>query len=80
MTRVSIPDGGTLLLGGQKITSEIEKEAGVPILSKIPIIGRLFSNRSIIKDHKILLILVKPVIMLQEEGEAAAIAGMESEF
>jgi general secretion pathway protein D len=80
MTRVSIPDGGTLLLGGQKITSEVEKEAGVPVLSKIPIIGRLFSNRSKIKDHKILLILVKPTIMLQEEREAEAIAGMEGEL
>jgi len=80
MTRVSIPDGGTLLLGGQKITSEVEKEAGVPVLSKIPIIGRLFSNRSIIRDHKILLILVKPTIMLQPEREAEAIAGMEGEF
>jgi len=80
MTRVSIPDGGTLLLGGQKITSEIEKEAGVPVLSKIPVLGRLFSNRSVIKDHKVLLILVKPIIMLQEEEEAEAIAGMESEF
>jgi general secretion pathway protein D len=80
MTRVSIPDGGTLLLGGQKITSEIEKEAGVPVLSKIPVLGRLFSNRSVIKDHKVLLILVKPVIMLQEEEEAEAIAGMENEY
>ncbi|MCH8119647.1 MAG: hypothetical protein IIC00_07960, partial [Planctomycetes bacterium] len=80
MTRVSIPDGGTLLLGGQKITAEVEKEAGVPILSKIPFIGRLFSNRSIIKDHKILLILVKPTIMLQEEREAEAIAALEGEL
>jgi type II secretory pathway component GspD/PulD (secretin) len=80
MTRVSVPDGGTLLLGGQKITAEVEKEAGVPILSKIPIVGRLFSNRSKIRDHKVLLILVKPVIMLQDEREAEAIAGMESEF
>jgi type II secretory pathway component GspD/PulD (secretin) len=80
MTRVSVPDGGTLLLGGQKITAEIEKEAGVPVLSKIPVVGRLFSNRSKIKDHKILLILVKPVIMLQPELEAEAIAGMEGEL
>ena len=80
MTRVSVPDGGTLLLGGQKITAEIEKEAGVPILSKIPVLGRLFSNRSTIRDQKILLILVKPVIMLQDEREAEAIAGMESEL
>jgi len=76
MTRVSVPDGGTLLLGGQKITAEIEKEAGVPILSKIPLLGRLFSNRSRVRDHKILLILVKPTIILQEEREAEALAAI----
>jgi len=76
MTRVSVPDGGTLLLGGQKITAEIEKEAGVPILSKIPLLGRLFSNRSRVRDHKILLILVKPTIILQEEREAEALAAL----
>jgi general secretion pathway protein D len=80
MTRVSVPDGGTLLLGGQKITKEVEMESGVPILSKLPIIGRMFSNRSKIKDHKILLILVKPTIILQEEAEAEAIAAMEGVF
>jgi len=76
-TRVSVPDGGTLLLGGQKVTATVEKESGVPILSKIPGIGRLFSNRSIVKDQKILLILVKPTIILQEESEAEALAAME---
>ena len=80
MTRVSVPDGGTLLLGGQKITAEVEKEAGVPVLSKIPVLGRLFTNRSEIRDHKILLILVKPTILLQEERDAEAIAAMEGEL
>jgi type II secretory pathway component GspD/PulD (secretin)/TolA-binding protein len=76
-TRVSVPDGGTLLLGGQKLTAEIEKESGVPVLSKIPFLGRVFSNRSKVKDEKILLILVRPTIILQEEAEAEAIAAME---
>jgi len=80
MTRVSVPDSGTLLLGGQRISAEVETEAGVPILSKIPFIGRLFSNRSKVRDQKILLILVKPTIMLQEEREAEAIAAMEGEI
>jgi type II secretory pathway component GspD/PulD (secretin) len=80
MTRVSVPDGGTLLLGGQKITAMVEKEAGVPVLSKIPLIGRLFSNRSTVKDQKILLILVKPTILLQEEREAEAIAALEDQL
>ena len=80
MTRVSVPDGGTLLLGGQRITAEIDKESGIPILSKIPILGRLFRNSSKVKDQKILLIMVKPTIILQEEREAEAIAALESEL
>jgi len=76
-TRVNMPDSGTLLLGGQKITEEVEAEAGVPILSKIPVLGRAFENRSKIKDNKILLILVKPTIILEEEADAEAIAAME---
>lgn len=79
-TRVSVPDGGTLLLGGQKLTAETEVEAGVPVLSKIPVLGRLFTNRSKVKDSKVLLILVKPTIILQEETEAKAIAAMEGAF
>jgi len=79
-TRVSVPDGGTLLIGGQKLSGEVERETGVPVLSKIPLLGRLFSNRSKIKDEKILLILVKPTIILQEEMEAKAIAAVEGEF
>jgi type II secretory pathway component GspD/PulD (secretin) len=75
-TRVSVPDRGTVLLGGQTLTASREKEAGVPILSKIPILGRFFSNSSEVRDKRILLILVKPTIVLKEEAEADAIAAM----
>jgi type II secretory pathway component GspD/PulD (secretin) len=70
-TTVSVPDGGTLLLGGQTIAGEVELEQGVPILSKIPFLKRLFTNRSIAKDEQVLLILVKPTIIIQREIEAA---------
>ena len=79
-TRVSVPDRGTLLLGGQKLGAEVTKEAGVPVLSKIPVLGRAFRNTSQVKDHKILLILVKPTILLQQEVEADAIASIEQGF
>lgn len=68
-TTVSVPDGGTLLLGGQTLTGEIEREAGVPVLSKIPFLKRLFTNRSSSRDDAILLILVKPSIIIQRERE-----------
>jgi type II secretory pathway component GspD/PulD (secretin) len=77
-TRVSIPDGGTLLLGGQRVSQETNKEAGVPVLSKIPILNRFFMNRSNVRDQQIMLILVRPTIMLQEESEAEALGEMES--
>jgi type II secretory pathway component GspD/PulD (secretin) len=79
-TRVSVPDSGTLLLGGQKITAETDTEAGVPILSKIPILGRAFRNNSTIRDSKILLILVKPTIILQDEADSEALAELNGEF
>ena len=68
-TTVSIPDGGTLLLGGTTVTGEIEREAGVPVLSKIPFLKRAFTNRSFAKDENVLLILVKPTIIIQREIE-----------
>ena len=71
-TTVSVPDGGTLLLGGQKLASETEIEAGVPILSKIPILKRIYSSRSTIKDEQTLLILIKPKILIQAEQEQLA--------
>ncbi|MDD5135038.1 MAG: hypothetical protein PHP01_06485 [Phycisphaerae bacterium] len=76
-TRVSVPDGGTLLIGGQKLGAEVNKEAGVPGLSKMPVFGRLFSNRSKVKDQDILLVLVKPSIILQEEAEREYFAPLE---
>ena len=71
-TTVSVPDGGTLLIGGQKLAGEIEIEAGVPILSKIPILKRLYSSRTLVKDEQVLLILVKPKILIQQEIERQA--------
>lgn len=77
-TIVSVPDGGTLMLGGQTIAGEIEIEEGVPILSKIPFIKRLFTNRSTAKDESVLLILVKPTIILHREIEAAQFPAMNT--
>jgi len=63
------PDGGTLLLGGQTIAGEAFREQGVPVLSKIPFLKRLFTNTASAKDEQVLLILVKPTIMIQHEQE-----------
>jgi general secretion pathway protein D len=70
VTRATIPDGGTLMLGGNTVAGEINLEAGVPGLSKIPFIKRLFTNTSTANDEEVLIILVKPTILLNKEIEA----------
>lgn len=78
-TFVTVPDRGTLLLGGQTIAGDVEREAGVPGLSKIPFLKRLFTNHSQAKDDQILLILVKPTIMITRESEQQAFPLLSSQ-
>jgi general secretion pathway protein D len=69
VTTVSVPDGGTVLLGGIKRLSEGRNEFGVPLLSKIPYINRLFKNVSIGRETDSLMMMVTPRIIIQEEEE-----------
>lgn len=77
-TTVSVPDGGTLLIGGLKLSGERDVDAGVPILSRIPILKRAFSNSSNVKDDQVLLILIKPTIIIQKEAEENAFPSLSS--
>jgi general secretion pathway protein D len=68
-TTVSVPDGGTVLLGGIKRLSEGRNEFGVPILDEIPYINRLFKNVGIGRETSSLMMMVTPRIIIQEEEE-----------
>ncbi len=75
-TGVTVPDQGTILLGGQRIVTEAEVESGVPVLSKLPIINRFFTNRIESKEERTLLILLKPTIIMQNEEEEKNFPGL----
>jgi type II secretory pathway component GspD/PulD (secretin) len=75
-TTVSVPDKGTVLLGGQRHVEEIEVEVGVPVLSKIPFINRFFTNRATEKNEQTLLILIRPEIIIQQENEDLLFPGL----
>jgi general secretion pathway protein D len=68
-TTVSVPDGGTVLLGGIKRLSEGRNEFGVPMLNKIPYVSRLFKNVGIGRETQSLMMTVTPRIIIQEEEE-----------
>ncbi len=75
-TTVTVPDEGTVLLGGQRLLTERQVEVGVPVLSKIPIINRFFTNRIETKEESTLMVLVKPTIMITNEEEERAFPGI----
>ena len=68
-TTVSVPDGGTVLLGGVKSMSEGRTERGVPFLSNIPYVNRLFTNVGIGRETSSSMMMVTPRIIIQEEEE-----------
>jgi general secretion pathway protein D len=68
-TTVSVPDGGTVLLGGIKRLREGRNERGVPMLSKLPYVNRLFKNVGIGRETQSLMMMVTPRIIIQEEEE-----------
>ena len=68
-TTVSVPDGGTVLLGGIKRLKEGRTMSGVPILNKIPYVSRLFKNSGVGRETESLMMMVTPRIIIQEEEE-----------
>ena len=73
---VSVPDQGTIIMGGQRLVGEIEVEAGIPVISKIPLLNRLTTNRRKTKDERTLLVLIKPTIYIPSEEEERLFPGL----
>ena len=73
-TTVTVPDGGTVLLGGVKTSEEERREFGVPVLSKTPYLNRLFRNIGIGRTSRSIMMMVTPrIIILEEEEERLGI-------
>ena len=67
---VCVPDKGTLMIGGLGSISKVTLTTGIPILSKIPVLKRLFSRDQKNNKKSNLVILLKPTIIIKEELEA----------
>ncbi len=57
-TSVTVPNGGTVMLGGFKSLDEGKMKSYIPILGNIPIIGNLFRRKATFSDKRSLVILV----------------------
>ena len=67
-TSVTLPDGGTALLGGFRKIQMKEEHSGVPFIDRIPVLNRLFSREGELHETSSLLILVTArTISLRDE-------------
>jgi type IV pilus assembly protein PilQ len=58
-----VNDGETAVIGGLTVTSVVNTRSGIPLLSGLPIIGKLFSFSSNTENRRDLIILVTPRII-----------------
>jgi type II secretory pathway component GspD/PulD (secretin) len=63
-TTVSAQNGSTIVLGGLITQDTSTQKTGIPLLSRIPVIGALFRNTIRSKDRKELIVLMRPEVAL----------------
>jgi general secretion pathway protein D len=68
-TTVTVPDGGTILLGSMKVAREEDIKSEVPFFRHIPVLNFFFSRKAKVHNRKNLIILVKAGITMLEEEE-----------
>jgi len=81
-TRMIVPDGKTIFVGGLIKHRFEESKRGVPLVGRIPVVGRLFSNRENVKTTTETIVLITPTILdenarLVDEDTVKIIEGIE---
>lgn len=81
-TSIRLRDGETNFLAGLIRTSETNSQSGIPGLSEIPVLGRLFSRRSTDNERTDIVLTLTPHIIrradIREEDLAPIWVGTES--
>ena len=62
-TQVTVNDGDTVVIGGLITENAIENKKFIPILSGIPLFGKMFQSTSIEKEQRELFIFITPNII-----------------
>lgn len=71
-TTVTVPSGGTVVLGGLIVERMEAGDAGVPFLMRIPVLGYLFKQNSRKVQRQELLVLLQPTVVENDADLAEA--------
>ena len=69
-TTLTLKDGGSVLMGGLISNNQNDGRGGVPVVGRLPWIGRLFSSQNLLTDRTELAVLVIPYVVADhQEGQ-----------
>ena len=71
-TTVTVPNGGTVVLGGLIVERMQADDSGVPFLMRIPVLGYLFKQTSREVRRQELIVLLQPTVVENDEELAQA--------
>ncbi|MGA8277944.1 MAG: type II secretion system secretin GspD [Rhodanobacteraceae bacterium] len=66
-TQIAVQSGQTVLLGGLIRDNDSTTDNGIPLLSRIPIVGKLFGNTKRSHDRTELIVLLTPQVITNSE-------------
>src|SRR5690606_4096555 len=79
-TQIAVQSGDTILLGGLISEDDATTEGGVPGLSRVPVIGKLFGNTIKKKNRTELIVLITPQVMTNSEEAREITEGYKRQF
>ncbi|MEO1237770.1 MAG: secretin N-terminal domain-containing protein, partial [Planctomycetota bacterium] len=66
-SRVTIPDGFTIVVGGLTRADDTETVSKVPFLGDIPLVGELFKSTTRAEDETTLFVFLRPTILADDD-------------
>jgi general secretion pathway protein D len=78
VTTVTVPNRTTIVLGGLITENEERSVSGIPVLSRIPVLGNAFKSTRTKKARKELLVFIQPVVV--EDNDQAADASLSEDL
>jgi general secretion pathway protein D len=62
-TILAVPSGQTMVMGGLITENKTNSSAGLPLLSRIPVLGGLFGNQTLDNDRTELILFITPRVV-----------------
>jgi general secretion pathway protein D len=79
-TQVAVQSGLTVLLGGLNLDLGTVSDTGIPLLSSIPLVGKLFGNTTHTTTRTELIVLITPQVINNSDDADRVTAEYQSRF